>query len=731
MTQVEMFGNARWIGAEPGNDAKSILIRKSFTAKAKSDATLSLIGLGTFEIFINGKRVSDEYFLPLNSEYEDIDCPKGEKLGHRIYATKYSVGEYLLDGENTLAVLLGFGWYTGIELWDEPQKVYGNKKLIYSLDILSAEGERQTVISDGDELYTDAFVLGGHLHIGETHDYRGWRREFLENGCDLKDFKAVSFEKPVNSEYCYTGCPADKIHELVMPIIVYECDEYKIYDAGRNTTGYPIITVDKDEYSEVNIIFSERLDDSRRELDSLHIHKQAFSAIANRGAGDIHPHFTWYAYRFFKVVGDATVKCCAVIHSDIKVNSYFESSSPVLNWIYNTFIDTQLANMHRGIPSDCPHIERLGYTGDGQNTCRSVFHTLDVRDFYRKWIMDIADSQDRLTGHVQNTAPYILAGGGPGGWGCAIVTVPYEFWKYYGDTALVAELFPFMLRYLDFLNDHSEFYLVTSDHENTKWCLGDWCTPPDQSNIPAPFVNTYFHIRSIQRVLEIAEAIGRSAEVEYLIERLDKCKWAIDKFYLNSLYRDMTYVGNTSGASAFAINAGLGNSTTAEKLASYYDRLGYYDTGIFGTELVTRTLFDMGRADIAYRLLTADEPHGFGKWRKNGETSFPEYWGTSRSHNHPMFGAVVACLFEYILGIKQEGDSVGYEKIIISPVKIDELSYAKGYITTPKGKIFVSYERVGDTTEYKLEVPSGTTARLTIDGAPDVLLSPGTHTFKV
>ena len=84
--------------------------------------------------------------------------------------------------------------------------------------------------------------------------------------------------------------------------------------------------------------------------------------------------------------------------------------------------------MHTGIPSDCPHIERRGYTGDGQLVCRAAMDVLDAKDFYRKWIEDIADCQDRLTGHVQYTAPYIRSGGGPGGWGGAACIVP---WRYY------------------------------------------------------------------------------------------------------------------------------------------------------------------------------------------------------------------------------------------------------------------------------------------------------------
>jgi len=74
----------------------------------------------------------------------------------------------------------------------------------------------------------------------------------------------------------------------------------------------------------------------------------------------------------------------------------FTSSSPELNWLFDAYIRPQPDNMHGGVPSDCPHRERLGYIGDGQITAPAAMALLDTKDFYRKWIRDIFDSQDQL-----------------------------------------------------------------------------------------------------------------------------------------------------------------------------------------------------------------------------------------------------------------------------------------------------------------------------------------------
>ena len=730
MNQQDMFYDAKWVSADTEDESISPVIRRSFEVRNGESARIRLIGLGTFELYLNGARVSEDRFLPLASEYENINCPRGEELNYRIYCTEYDLTPYLREGENTLAVLLGFGWYTGIYLWGKWQKKYGEKKLIYSISLEDKTGAVRRIDSDGSEKWSGSFVVGGHLHAGESHDYRGWDNACLGSDFDDSDFGRVKFSAPVESDYCFTDCPADTVGELLVPTVVYKTENYTVYDAGKNISGYPVLVSEGESGSEIKVLFSEILDEEGRELSPTHMHSQSATYITNGKGQELYPRFTWFGFRYFKVEGAASVKTVAVVHSNVKVDSSFETDNETLNWIYNTFVQTQLNNMHRGIPSDCPHIERLGYTGDGQLVCRSALHTFDGEAFYRKWIADIYDCQDRKTGHVQYTAPYILAGGGPGGWGCAIVTVPYEFYKYYGDETVLRTMYPGMLKYLDFLEAHSEYGLVTSDIPGA-WCLGDWCTPPDQSNIPQPFVNTCFYVSSMQKVIEISKILGKSEETEYLYERIENCKRAIDRCYFNDSRIDGTYIANLCGASAFALNIGLGSELTKDKLIKYYDRIGYYDTGIFATELVTRKLFELGRADVAFKLLVADEPTGFGRWKKNGETALPEYWGPARSHDHPMFGAVVATFFEYILGIRQAEDSVRYDRIIISPAVIPALSYARGHITTPHGRIAVEYRRTGEKTEYRFDIPSGVSATLRLDGLEPATLCEGVNTVSV
>lgn len=75
-----------------------------------------------------------------------------------------------------------------------------------------------------------------------------------------------------------------------------------------------------------------------------------------------------------------------MVCSDVSVLSSFRCSDPVLNWLYDAYIRTQINNFHNGIPSDCPHRERLGYTGDGQLTSETAMLLLDSGKLYENGI---------------------------------------------------------------------------------------------------------------------------------------------------------------------------------------------------------------------------------------------------------------------------------------------------------------------------------------------------------
>lgn len=699
---------AVWIGT--GIKSFPVNILSEIDIKKGEKASITIGCMGTFKLYINGKKVSDDLFLPLNTDFEERynieygDLPFEEELAHRLYCPCYDITEYLKEGKNTVSFLLAPGFY---EFYD-----YGTAKLCWKIDITNTDGTSKQIFSDGTEKYKAIFVKEANMITGETHDYTSVN----------SDWKNVKIMTAPDTPLYLQDCPADKIARVINPKYLGN----NIYDAGEIITGYAVLKSKKAQT--VKVRYGELLNDDGT-LDEMHIYDQHTDYITDDKERLLYPEFTWLCFRYFEVIGDVEVTECSVIHSDIEVTSEFECNNEILNWLRKAYIRTQLANMHCGIPSDCPHTERRGYTGDGQLTCAASMMQLDAQKFYKKWIADICDCQDQKTGHIQYTAPFVPSGGGPGGWGCAIVVVPYEYYKAYGETEIFEETFPKMLKWFEYMEAHSENELVTSDLPGV-WCLGDWCAPSqnqlnklDGMIIPRPFVNTYFYVKSMEIFLKICDITDNSQYKEEIQNRINIKKSAITATYFNEATGD--FANNEQGANAFAIDLGLGDERTFTNMVNKYTSTKKYDTGIFGTDIVTRILFEKGRADVAVSLLTSKEDISFYNQIQNGATTLLEYWNGVRSQCHPMFGAVTRYLFEYILGIRQTKDSAGYEEIIIQPVCMKQIPKAKGKIQTVKGEIAVEYNE----NEIKITLPENINTVLRLNGS-DFDLQCGQNVFN-
>lgn len=730
--QEYFFKDAKWVCDNECTAKSFSVLRGHFYVSDIKSASLNVLGLGFFKCYINGQCINPDTFLPLSSEYEGSKYPKDEVFsGHRVYVPHFDITPFVLNGDNTIAIYYGGGWYC------HPDRVFGMPKAIYSISVNTENGECGFV-SDQSCKIRKGHINDYYLTEYECHNYMDLD-DCLSPEYDDTNWEYATLCEALDTEYCETDCPADALIKTI-PIKELKRDGNRVlYDCGRNITGYPVLELNAASGETVQVEFSEEIS-ATGNLDASHSHNQKYTVISDGKVRLIQPEFTWYGFRYFEVEGNATPLGVKIIHADISVSSTFHCDNETLNWIYNTFINTMLCNMHIGHPSDCPHLERRGYTGDGQLTCNAVLSIFDAKAFYEKWLQDIADSQDSLSGHIQYTAPYIHSGGGPGGWGCAIVEVPYQLYRHFGDAQILKKYYRNMRRYIDYLEAHSEFGLVTSDKEGD-WCLGDWCGPnilyPEkdityhnqQVILPAPMVNTYFMVKSLNRLCEIAQIIGKEEDVTEYREKAEQRKKAINSAYFNTF--DGNFIMNVQGANAYAVDLNLGDDTTYSNMVDYYKKLGYYDTGIFATDILTRVLFENGDSELAVNLLTHDGEQGFEHWRQNGATTFHEYWDSnrSRSHNHPMFGAPVAYIFEYLLGIRQNPFTAGYSSVLIEPQAVSMFNQMSGSIKTPNGEISVSYVKENGAVSFKIVIPKNITAIFKYNGQ-EFPLAEGENSFN-
>ncbi len=700
MLKKEIFGNAIFV--KPSEDCVAPVFKGEFFIENTDNCKITICGLGTFRFFINGKKVSDDVFAPATSfyhKYDDCECTVkfGEEMKSRIYAMEYDITDYISAGKNTITATVGSSWY----------KVYAPYcTLCYKIQC----GE-SVFYSDTSVKWCHSPVTYFNFTCGEKQDYT--KSNFDINGIPTDETlwkSAIEAEIP-ETEYYIQNCPNDKIIRSLNGKKLYENDEYTVFDIGENITGWFVFKC-PEKNKKITVAVSEEKDE-KGDLHEKWIHYQTAEFICDGTDREYHLLFTWQGFRYVRISKGAELLRVDVIHTDIKNTSSFKCKNRVLNEIYNMYIRTQLCNMHMGIPSDCPHIERRGYTGDGQLVCQDAMLTLDAKNFYLKWMEDISDCQDVHSGHVQYTAPYIPSGGGPGGWGCAIAEVPYTFYKMYSDPEPFKKYYPQMLRYFDYLEAHSENGLITSDQPNV-WCLGDWCSPHEKHGmkpeIPEPFVNGYFYVRTIDRMIEMCELIGKGEDKEKLtVLRKEKADVLVKDYY-NEKTGD--FAENLNSANAFALDLGLGDERTMQNFVEAI-RTKPLDTGIFGTEVVVKTLFQNGYFDEATEFLSREEYPSFGYMLNNGATTLWEEWDNPRSMSHPMFGSPVRYMFYYILGIRRAGEC-GFDDVVIEP-KCNKITGAvSGYITTDKGVISVSADPKENIC--KVKIPNGVTAKIIFDG---------------
>lgn len=724
MTHSEIFGSAKWVSA--GKNISSPLFRAEFSANNVKNAEIYICGLGFFELYLNGKKVSDDLLVPAFSQYCYRDLSKHyterqDKMSYRTYVIRYDIKDYLLEGKNAIGVQLGNGWYNLSDKTngDPTRTSYGELKLCYKIVVEYNDGTKAEFLSDEKLRYAESEITYNNIYGGERHDYSLEKKGFATVGYDDSDWKTAEITTAPECDFMVQTCPSDKVERKITPVRIKDFGKTSIYDCGEGISGYAVVTSLCDG-AEVTVRYADAINDdftldfhpSGGDEDKL---QQEVFSNTEKGR-EYYPHFCWHAFRYIEVSDNAEIVTVNVTHSDCPVTSGFESDNEVLNWLYKTYLRTQLDNMHCGVPSDCPHIERLGYTGDGQLCAEAVMLLTDSKAFYEKWMGDIADCQDVETGHVQHTTPFCGGGGGPAAWGGAIVVVPYMFHKTFGDTSVIEKYLPNMLSYIDYMVAHSENGLVC--REEKEWCLGDWCSPMDLYKpeyhtksrvlIPETYVNTVLFIRQMKMTMELAKLIGKEELTAHLPGLIRKAADMVNVAY----YSPMThcYCGDVQGANCLALDAGLGDEKTLQMTVEKYADRECFDTGIVATDVLPRILFESGNAQLAFDLLTSRKLPSFGYMMEHGATTLWEDWLPERSLNHPMFGAATRYIFTYLLGITQYKDSFGFEKILINPELVDGMDKASGFITTAKGKISVAYEKSEGKTFFRVELPEGCTA---------------------
>ena len=711
-----MIKQAKWISAGVGQSAPCIV--KQFNIDSVSSALLSITGLGYFIAKINGKYVTKDLFNPVFSNYRERNFttmlyPLKDEMTSRTYYCNYDVTQLLKQGVNTLEVYLGNGWYNQDKRTAEGHLEFG-KQLItkFCLAIVDSNGTQSKVLSDGSEKWRATEVVENNLFYGETQDAH------LKH--QPKVLHHVVIEPEFETIFTLQTCPAETIVRKITPTLIAEYDGKKLYDVGETVSGWVKVLAKGKSGDVVKIYHADTLDKNGKMCDQNiggqiandkgQLQKQVTTYILDGRKRYYTPRFCKQAFRYFEVEGEVISLKVEVVHTKLPERTTFYCDNDVLNWLYDAYKRTQAINMHDGMPSDCPHRERLGYTGDGQITASSTMTFFESDLFYRKWIQDIIDCQDVNNGHVQHTAPFYGGGGGPVGWGGAIVQVPYAHYMHYGYKSVIENALPSMLKWVEYITNRTEEGLVCKE-EDGGWCLGDWSSV-DEMVLPQEFVNSTLFVQNLNRLCYLAEQVGQVDKVDYLQTLAEQYKKAIVQHFFDA--NTNSFCNGAQGADAFALSIGLGNEQTHQNLVEKYTQNCYFDTGFLGTYQLIEYLVNSNEIDLAFELLSSTQRGSFGYLQDLGYDCICEILrGIYGSFAHPMFGGVTEFLMHTLLGLPVSNVDT---KIVLKPRFPSCVNQASGSTLIAGKKVKVFWQRKTSNIFWSCYIPKGIDAELQIGG---------------
>ncbi|MCG6189323.1 family 78 glycoside hydrolase catalytic domain [Maribellus maritimus] len=706
---------SHWIGA-PDLLSKeewklpSPLFRKKIQIQKKiKRARVYISGLGYYELYINGKKVGNHVLSPNQTNYDRRDLQKWDepRVGNMtttvLYET-YDITPNLQQGENALGVMLGNGWYIQADRPKDNWLWYDTPRLLAQFEVEYTDGSKQIIATDESWKTSLSPICYNGLHSGEIYDARmeqpGWDApEF-----DDTNWGSASIVRSPTGMIKAQMSPSDRVTETIKPVSVVEIEKgiYR-FDLGKMISGWARLKLLGAKGTEVKLRFVEELGPTYAQTDTY--------ILKGEGTEIWEPRFTWHAFRYVEVSGfpeKLTVDNLEgrVVHTDVQKTGSFESSEPLLNQILKNYQSTQLGNMHGGIPSDCPHRERRGYTGDGQISAKAAIYNFDMASFYTKWLNDIRDAQNHKTGYVPNTTPYQDGGGGTA-WGAAYIIIPWYMYQFYADVRILEQHYEGMKHWIEYMKNSLDKNGILANQG-----LGEW-VPPEAVEVPPDFVNTCYYFHCCRLMEKVANVLQKENDKEYYSQLATNARYVINSTWFNG--ESSNYSIGRQGANIFPLGFGITSENKVE--AVFKNLIGnvlknkvHFDTGILATPLLLDVLTQGGRSDLAHTIMTQRDFPSFGYMIENGATTLWETWQGDASHSHPMFGSVCEWLFQSLGGISPDEEFPGFKHSIIRPYPVKSLQFVNASYPSLYGNITSKWEWKGNDYFFDVTVPANTWA---------------------
>ncbi|MCL2501016.1 MAG: family 78 glycoside hydrolase catalytic domain, partial [Defluviitaleaceae bacterium] len=616
--------NAPFIQADdkPDESGAKIFRKEVEIKKPVKTARIYATALGLYEIYINGKPITDTCFNPGWSSYDS-----------RVLYQIYDAADKFAAGKNELTVNVGAGWYKGDMGFREGRSLYGDRMAFSAqIDFLYEDGSYETLLTGSDWQFADSPIVYSEIYHGETYDARN------ENPADWQP----STVRPSES---FTVEPSDGVavlrQETIKPAVFITTPKgEKVLDFGQNLTGRVRFQVTGKAGEKVILRHAEVLDaEGNFYVENLRYAKCTDTYILKGSTTETYePVFTFHGFRYVCVDEypgeiDPNHFVAVVIYSDMEKIGEFSCSEPLINQLQSN-ITWSLKGNFLDIPTDCPQRdERLGWTGDVQIFISTACFLYDVLPFFRKWLHDL-----RLDQYPSGGVPYVVPdvlkkdpkanmSHSSCGWGDAAVIAPWTLYESFGDIRILQDQYDSMRGWVDYITSQANNHLWNTGFHFADWVAldakeGDYigATPPD-------LCATAYYAYSTSLLVKAAEALGKNEDVK----KYGQLYADIQNAYQNEFYTPTgRLAARTQTAHILSLVFGLTPKEFIPRTISTLVKLidengGHLVTGFLGTPYFCHALSQNNRLDEAYKLLQREDYPSWLYQIKKGATTIWEH----------------------------------------------------------------------------------------------------------
>lgn len=712
------------IEVEKKKSPRPLVLKKTFKITKKVESFyLTTTAIGIYDIFLNGKRVNNEYFLPGFTSYPHT-------LSYNIFDISKEIKE-----ENEIIVVVASGWATGRFTYENKSGIIEKREaFLFEGFATYKSGEKEKIVSDSTWLKTaEGPYKAADFYDGEVYDSRV--------NMECVNWLPVDITKPhIRPNILASTIPPVIAHEVFKPISVTKSKSGKlIYDFSQNASGVISFRLKAKEGQKIIFRHAEALMHGEIYTASLRTAKAEIVYIAKEGEQEYSPRFTYMGCRYVEVEGieEENISLSFItLYSDIKEIGSFSSNLESINRLQKN-VEWSAKSNFVSIPTDCPQRdERMGWTGDAALFSSTATFNFDMTRFFSSWLRDMRDEQGRGGGipiiiPKQGSSVPVVA---VAVWSDVCILVPYAVYNATGDRTILEKNYAMMKRYLKAV----KFWTHLSGFGKRKniWKLlyqyGDWCAPEGgikEWMANGKYIATAFYFNSVSLMEKIASTLNKDEDSIYY----HKLKEEISASFVSVLtdkYGRLKRESQSGYVLPLYFNLSLDNK---EKFASRLNELViekdyHLSTGFPGTPYLLFALFDNGYQESAMRLLLQDTPPSWLYAIKMGGTTTWEQWTvikengdvTEPSLNHYAYGAVGDFLYRRILGL--EAKKAGYKEFVVKPYPSKAITSVKGGTVSPYGEIkidwqvekgeFLIYVVVPVSTECTLVLPSGKEEKL-------------------